>query len=128
MAGYFFIYYSSGWRPGMELISSGPIYLKATTMCLAGIIATQIGNVFACRTERESVFKIGFLNNRSVLLGIAAELVIINIIVYFPLFQKIFNTFSLDPVDWAFLLAFPPIIFLAEEGRKYLIRLTQKKT
>lgn len=112
----------------MELISSGPIYLKATTMCLAGIIATQIGNVFACRTERESVFKIGFLNNRSVLLGIAAELVIINIIVYFPLFQKIFNTFSLDPVDWAFLLAFPPIIFLAEEGRKYLIRLTQKKT
>jgi len=128
MAGYFFIYYSSGWRPGMELISSGPIYLKATTMCLAGIIATQIGNVFACRTERESVFKIGFLNNRSVLLGIAAELVIINIIVYFPPFQKIFNTFSLDPVDWAFLLAFPPIIFLAEEGRKYLIRLTQKKT
>ncbi len=128
MAGYFFIYYSSGWRPGMELISSGPIYLKATTMCLAGIIATQIGNVFACRTERESVFKIGFLNNRSVLLGIAAELVIINIIVYFPPFQKIFNTFSLDPVDWAFLLAFPPIIFLAEEGRKYLIRLTQKET
>ncbi len=128
MAGYFFIYYSSGWRPGMELISSGPIYLKATTMCLAGIIATQIGNVFACRTERESVFKIGFLNNRSVLLGIAAELVIINIIVYFPPFQKIFNTFSLDPVDWAFLLAFPPIIFFAEEGRKYIIRLNQKKT
>ncbi|HLE24654.1 MAG TPA: cation-transporting P-type ATPase, partial [Thermodesulfobacteriota bacterium] len=127
MAGYFFIYYSSGWRPGLELISSGPIYLKATTMCLAGIIATQIGNVFACRTERESVFKIGFLNNRSVLLGIAAEVVIINIIVYLPPFQKIFNTFSLDPVDWAFLLAFPPIIFLAEEGRKYIIRLNQKK-
>jgi magnesium-transporting ATPase (P-type) len=128
MAGYFFIYYCSGWRPGMDLISSGPIYLKATTMCLAGIVATQIGNVFACRTERESVFKIGFLNNRLVLLGIVAELVIIGMIIYFPPFQKVFNTSSLDLSDWAFLLAFPPIIFLAEEGRKYIIRLSRNKT
>jgi magnesium-transporting ATPase (P-type) len=126
MAGYFFVYYSSGWRPGMELVSSGPIYLKATTMCLSGIIATQIGNVFACRTERESVFKIGFLSNRLVLLGIAVELVLINISVYFPPFQKILNTHSLTIVDWAFLFMFTPLIFLAEEGRKYLIRLNNK--
>ena len=64
MAGYFFVYYSSGWRPGLELASSGQIYLQATTMCLAGIVATQIGNVFACRTERESVLKVGLLSNR----------------------------------------------------------------
>jgi magnesium-transporting ATPase (P-type) len=128
MAGYFFIYYSFGWRPGMDLISSGPVYLKATTICLAGIVAAQIGNVFACRTRRESVFKIGFLNNRLVLVGIAVELVIIGMIVYFPPFQKVFNTSSLDLSDWVFLLAFPPIIFLAEEGRKYLIRLTRDKT
>ncbi len=128
MSGYFFAYYSSGWRPGMELIPSGPIYLKATTMCLAGIIATQIGNVFACRTERESVFMINLLSNRLVLIGIAAELILISVIVYSPLTQRIFNTYPLTFVDWAFLFTFTPLIFLAEEGRKYILRLTKKNT
>lgn len=126
MAGYFFLYYSSGWRPGMQLVSSGPIYLKATTMCLAGIVATQIGNVFACRTERESVFKIGFLSNSLVLSGIVVELALVNLIVYCPPFQRVFNTHSLTFVDWSFLFMFTPLIFLAEEGRKYLIRLNSK--
>lgn len=126
MGGYLFVYYSGGWRPGTELISSGPIYLKATTMCLAGIVVAQIGNVFACRTERESVFKIGFLSNRLVLIGIAAELILISIIVYVHLAQKIFNTYPLTFVDWAFLFTFTPLIFLAEEGRKYILRLTKK--
>jgi P-type Ca2+ transporter type 2C len=125
MGSYLFVYYSNGWRPGMELISSGPIYLKATTMCLAGIMVAQIGNVFACRTERESVFKIGFFSNRLILIGIACELIIISIIVYFPLFQRMFNTYSLTFVDWAFLFTFTPGIFLAEEGRKYILRLTK---
>jgi potassium/sodium efflux P-type ATPase len=128
MSGYFFVYYSSGWRPGMELASSGPIYLKATTMCLAGIIASQIGNVFACRTERESVFKVGFLSNRLVLIGIGAELILISIIVYLHPTQRIFNTYPLTPVDWAFLFTFTPLILLAEEGRKYILRLAKKNT
>jgi magnesium-transporting ATPase (P-type) len=127
MSGYFFLYYSSEWRPGLELVSSGPIYLKATTMCLAGIVATQIGNVFACRTESESVFKVGFLSNRLVLFGILVELFLIGIVVYLPPFQKIFNTSSLGLSDWAFLFMFTPLIFLAEECRKYLIRIIRKK-
>jgi Ca2+-transporting ATPase len=122
MAGYFFVYYSSGWRPGMDLASSGPIYLKATTMCLAGIVATQIGNVYACRTERESVFKIGFSTNRLILFGILSEVVLIMVIVYFEPMQKIFNTASLQLVDWLVLSSFIPIIFIAEECRKYLMR------
>lgn len=126
MGSYLFAYYSNGWRPGTKLVSSGPIYIKATTMCLAGIMVAQIGNAFACRTERESVFKIGFFSNRLVLIGIVSELIIISIIVYFPLFQRMFNTYPLTFVDWAFLFTFTPIIFLAEEGRKYLIRLTNK--
>lgn len=126
MSGYFFVYYSSGWHSGMELVSSGPIYLKATAMCLAGIIASQIGNVFACRTERESVFKVGFLSNRLVLIGIGAELILISLIVYLHPTQKIFNTYPLTFVDWAFLFTFTPLIFLAEEGRKYILRLTKK--
>ena len=128
MSGYFFVYYSSGWRPGMELASSGTIYLKATTLCLGGIVTAQVGNVFACRTENESVFKIGFLSNKLILFGICVEIALISTIVYFPPLQKIFNTSSLTLTDWAFLFMFTPLIFLAEECRKYLIRVIKKKT
>jgi len=127
MAGYFFVYFTSGWRPGMELASSGPIYLKATTMCLTAIVACQVGNVFACRTERESVFKIGFFSNRLIFYGIVTEVVLIVIIIYFKPMQRIFNTFSLSLTDFIFLLSFAPLIFLAEELRKYLLRLMRLK-
>lgn len=127
MTGYFFVYYSSGWKPGMELASSGYVYVKATAMCLAGIVAVQIGNVFACRTERESVFKVGLLSNRLILIGIASEIALILMIVYLPAFQRIFHTYPLGVWDWAVLAVFAPVILAAEEARKFFLRLYQKQ-
>ncbi len=122
MAGFFFIYFQHGWRPGMAMPDSGHIYLTATTMSLAGIIATQVGNVFACRTEKESLFKVGFLSNRLVLLGIASELMIISVLIYTPFFQRIFGLAPIGLKDWGFLFAFTPVLFLMEEGRKWIVR------
>jgi hypothetical protein len=48
----------------MKLASTGLVYEKARTMCLAGVVTTQIGNGYACRTEKESILKVGFLSNR----------------------------------------------------------------
>ena len=122
MAGFFFIYFQHGWRPGMAMPDSGHIYLTATTMSLAGIIATQIGNVFACKTEKESLFKVGFLSNRLVLLGIASELMIISVLIYTPFFQRIFGLAPIGLKDWGFLFAFTPFLFLMEEARKWIVR------
>ena len=122
MAGFFYIYLQYGWRPGMVMPDSGVVYLTATTMSLAGIVATQIGNVFACRTERESVFKVGFFKNKLVLLGIVSELAIITTLVYTPFLQRIFGLAPLDLKQWGFLFAFTPILFFMEEGRKLILR------
>ncbi len=122
MAGFFFIYFQYGWIPGMVMPDSGGVYLTATTMSLAGIVATQIGNVFACRTERESVFKVGFFKNKLVLLGIISELAIITTLIYTPFLQRIFGLAPLGPKEWGFLFAFTPVLFLMEEGRKLIMR------
>lgn len=122
MAGYLFVYLQSGWRPGMAMPGSGVVYLTATTMTLAGIVATQIGNVFACRTERESVFKVGLFSNRLVLLGIASELAIISALIYIPPLREVFGLAPLGPREWAFLLAFAPLLLMVEEVRKGLVR------
>jgi magnesium-transporting ATPase (P-type) len=126
MAGFFFIYYQNGWVPGMEMQDSGVVYLAATTMSLAGIIATQIGNVFACKTERESVFKVGFFNNKLVLVGIASELAIISALIYTPFFRGIFGLAPIGLREWGFLFAFTPILFLMEEVRKWIVRKWKK--
>lgn len=101
---------------------SGSVYVTATTMTLAGIVATQIGNVFACRTERESVFKVGFFKNRLVLWGIITELTIISLLIYSPFLQRIFGLAPIGFKEWAFLFAFAPVLLFAEEGRKWLLR------
>jgi magnesium-transporting ATPase (P-type) len=122
MAGFFFIYIESGWRPGMGMADSGTLYITATTMSLAGIVASQIGNVFACRTERESVFRAGLFANKLVLWGVVTEIAIITSLVYAPPLQTIFGLAPLTIKEWAFLLIFPPFLLLMEEGRKRIVR------
>ena len=73
-------------------------------------------------TERESVFSVGFFRNRLVLVGIAIEVILILILDYTALFQKIFGLAPLRLNDWMFLLIFPVVVLTADEIRKYGIR------
>ncbi|MBI5327182.1 MAG: HAD-IC family P-type ATPase [Deltaproteobacteria bacterium] len=119
LSGFFFIYWLSGWQWGAPMPSSGITYTTATTMSLAGIVASQIGNVFACRTEKESIFNVGFFNNRLVLFGIAVEITLVLLFIYMPFMQKIFGLAPLGLKEWIFLLLFPVIVLSMEEIRKW---------
>jgi len=122
MAGFFFVYWLNGWQWGISMPSSGIIYTTATTMTLAGIMASQIGNVFACRAERESVFSVGFFKNRLVLFGILTEIALILFLTYTPFMQRIFGLAPLGGREWTFLLFFPVVVLVMEEGRKRVMR------
>lgn len=93
--GAFFAYYlMHGWTFALGIAgmaTSGPIYVAATTMTHASVVTTQIGNAFAHRTNRQSVFKVGLLSNRFLLLGILIEAIEINILIYVQPFQSIFH-------------------------------------
>jgi magnesium-transporting ATPase (P-type) len=118
MSSYYFVYLSAGWRPGLEMAASGPLYERATTMCLAGIVASQIGNAMAIRTDRESIFTVGLFTNRLLLWGIVSEILILLALIYVPFLQGIFGTAPLTTTDLMFLTIFPPMMLLAEELRK----------
>jgi magnesium-transporting ATPase (P-type) len=91
-------------------------------MTLVGIVAAQIGNVFACRTDRESVFRVGLLGNRMVLVGIAAEIAVLLGLMIVPPLRAIFGLVPPTPAEWGLVLAFPVVILLLDEGRKLLRR------
>lgn len=122
LAAFFRAYLSRGWVPGTPMASSGPVYTYATTMTLAGIVACQIGNVFCCRTNRQSVFKVGIFKNKLVLIGIGAELCLILSLIYVPFLQGVFGLSPLVLKDWAFLGTFPVIMLGTEEIRKLIMR------
>jgi magnesium-transporting ATPase (P-type) len=122
MAAYFFLNWLYGW-PAVSLAAEGTLtYRMATTMTLAGVVAAQVGAVFACRTNRASVFRIGLFTNRLVLLGVAIELVILGLLIYTPFLQRLFNTAPIGIREWAFVFAWTPVLFLADELRKALLR------
>ena len=116
----------NGWHPGIAMFGVGadldPVYVRATTMALAAIVFTQIGEVWNCRTETASVFATGLFSNKQINKGILFEIALIVFITLFPPFQGVFHTSPLLLNDYVFLVLLPPVILLIEECRKAIVR------
>lgn len=119
---YFFVNIQNGW-PGVPLAGdTDPVYIKATAMALAAIVFSQIGAVFNCRTEKQSVFRVGLFRNKQINLGIIIEILLIIALVYLPPLQSVFHTAPLDISDWLLLCIWPPLVLFIEEARKAWFR------
>lgn len=121
MGAYFFVNILNGW-PNVKLADSDLIYRQATTMTLASIVFCQIGAVMNCRTEKQSVFKLGLLKNALINKGIIVEIVVLCVLIYVPFFQSLFNTAPIGWQEWLFLCMIPAPIVLIEEFRKSIKR------
>ena len=126
MASFFFLYWLNGWRGG-PMDKDGDVYAMATAMAFGAIVLVQIGNVFASRTDRMSVLKKGFFTNRLIIIGIVVELVLLALLLYVPLFNKVFNTAPIGLLEWGFLIIWAPLILILDEIRKMILRSRDKK-
>jgi sodium/potassium-transporting ATPase subunit alpha len=126
MFGFLWVLFQGGWKWNVMLPSNDALYMQATTACLTAIIVTQIANVFACRSSRESVFTLGLFSNRLIFAGIAFELLLQVFIVYHPWGNEIFATRPISLSVWAVLVPFAVILFSAEELRKVVVNRTKK--
>jgi magnesium-transporting ATPase (P-type) len=123
MAAFYFLYWTSGYAgQWLDLPAEGTLYRAATAMALGAVVTTQIGNLFAQRTERTSALRIGLFANRLVWLGIATELILVVLITYTPLLQGMIGTAGFPLRNWLFLFAWTPVLLLADEARKALLR------
>jgi sodium/potassium-transporting ATPase subunit alpha len=118
MTSYFFILWQGGWSWGE--IPSPLLYRQATTACLTAVIVTQIANGFVCRSSRESVWSLGWLTNRLLLIGIVVEIGLLLAIVYSPIGQRMFGTAALPLSAWLVAIPFALLLFAADEARKAL--------
>jgi Ca2+-transporting ATPase len=91
-------------------------------MTLAAIVAAQVGNVFACRTDRESLFRVGVFGNRLIVPAVLAEVGVLLALIYVPPFPRFFGLVPLGAAEWALLTMFPFVVIGLEEARKWLVR------
>jgi sodium/potassium-transporting ATPase subunit alpha len=119
--GGFSLYLSShGWAWGTSLEWSSSVYKEATTVTLTGIVLAQVANVFVCRSDHHSLFRLGPANPL-IYVGVIFEVIILVLLIYTPVGHTFFGTSSL-PV-WIFgpLSLGALTLLAAEETRKVLV-------
>jgi len=122
MSAYFYVMRQAGWHWPQTVAATETFYLQATTACLAGIIATQIANVFTCRSPSLSITRVGFLSNRLLLAGIASELALAAFIIYTTVGNAVFGCSPIGADVWLLLIPFALLLLGADEIRKFFVR------
>ena len=119
---FFGVLFAGGWHWGEVLDSQALLYRQAAGAFLAAIIFCQIGNVMACRTNRQSAVPHLSRVNTWILWGLGVEVLFILAILYAPPLHRIFTSGPLPLWVWGIVLTAPVVIFAIEELRKWLVR------
>jgi sodium/potassium-transporting ATPase subunit alpha len=122
MTTFFVFLRAAGWSWGSPLEWSDPLYRQATAVTFAAIVVGQVANVFACRSDHLSIFRLGFLTNPFILWGVAVEVGLLILIVYTSVGNQIFGTHALPAWIWPWLLAGATMLLAGEEARKMINR------
>lgn len=97
------------------------LYYAATAMAFSGVVMSQIGNLFAQRASKRSIFKVPLFNNKLIWIGIASEILLTLAIVYIPFMNKFIQTAPFPPRYWLFLILWIPILPIVDAVRKAVI-------
>ncbi|OGC07535.1 hypothetical protein A2526_03980 [candidate division WOR-1 bacterium RIFOXYD2_FULL_36_8] len=76
----------------------------ARTAAFVVLACSQLFHSFNCRSNKDSIFKLGFFTNKQLVLAVIVSFMLQMAVVYLPFFQIIFKTEALNMTDWLFVL------------------------
>ena len=82
---------------------AGLIY--AQTMALVTLVATQLIHVFECRSEYLPFWEVDLKKNIFLVLAVLVSFLLMLVIIYHPILQRVFQTVPLYGKDWALVIA-----------------------
>ncbi|MCL5421283.1 MAG: cation-translocating P-type ATPase, partial [Nitrospirae bacterium] len=97
-------------------IKAGNVHWQ--TMVFTVLCLTQLGNVLAIRSERESLFTIGLFSNKPLLGAVVVSFLFQIAVVYMPALNPVFRTQPLSPGELTLALAVSSLVFFAVELEK----------
>jgi Ca2+-transporting ATPase len=95
---------------------------RARTAAFVVLACTQLFHAFNCRSQTESLFKIGVFTNNKLLLATGISFVLQMAVVYVPPLQMVFKTEPLSPFDWVLVIGLSSMPLWAMEVFKYVRR------
>lgn len=107
LSGYFF------WREGNT---------HWQTMIFTTLTLTQMGNAFATRSDTTSLFRVGLLSNKRMILAVGVTFLLQLAVVYLPFLQAIFKTEPLPLMEMSLTVLLAVLVFLLIEFGKWLLR------
>lgn len=102
-------------------------WLRASTMAFTVLVMTQMVHALNSRSGHLSLFQVGFLKNRFLLLAISVSVLLHIAILYVPFLSAIFNTVPLNLMDWVFVIFLSLSVFIIVEVFKLVIRFQQQQ-
>ena len=83
---------------------------KAQTMAFMQSAMYELFIVWNCRSDKKSAFRISFLSNQLLLVSVIIASLLTASLCYIPVFQIMFKTVPLGPLDWI------PVLMIASSG------------
>ncbi|WP_148207123.1 cation-translocating P-type ATPase [Heliomicrobium modesticaldum] len=94
----------------------------ARTMAFCTLTFFQLFYVFDCRSERYSIFELGWFTNPSLIGAVCLSGLMQLAVVYLPPLQRIFQTVPLEPTHWLVILCFSGGWLLLTGLRHFILR------
>lgn len=100
----------------LKYFIQGSSLAEARTLAFVQACFFELIVVWNCRSERHNVFKTGIFSNKYLLVAVATGMLLTVSLCYVPVFQLMFGTVPLAPMDWLWALftAFLGLLVLPE--------------
>jgi Ca2+-transporting ATPase len=92
------------------------------TVAFATLTLSELFRAFTARSERISVFKLGFFSNKTMNMAVIFSVVVVLAVIYLPFLNGIFDTTPLALIDWLWILPFALMASIAAELTKIYLR------
>ncbi|MCR9119156.1 MAG: cation-translocating P-type ATPase C-terminal domain-containing protein, partial [bacterium] len=98
------------------------------TMLFTTMTLSQIALALANRSDKDSIFQIGFFSNRSMVAAVVFTFALQLGVIYLPFMNQLFRTTPLAFSDLAIAIALSTIVFWVVELRKLIGRIRSSNT
>ncbi len=110
-----------GWSWGAPLPAGSDAAVISSAL-FAAIVLMQMANAFECRSDPTSLFEIGPLSNRLLLVAVALEVLTLLVFVQVTAVADLLGAAPLPAHAWAPVMLTPFVFLGAEELRKLVVR------
>ena len=108
-------------------LDAGKDMMEAQSLVFLTLIIIQFFKAYNFRSDKRSVFGIGFFANKWLNLSIISQIVLMLAVFYVPFLQSAFGTYPLSGTEWLLVILVSATIFPVLEISKAIIRWQEKK-